>query len=147
MLVVSQFFFGLKIEIVVSSPLALLMRNRCSWCCFAWGYVWYYQTINFMYKQSITRIFVMMMYDKWRYVFRDKVLTGSFDKTAKLWSAESGKCFHTYRGHTSEIVSLCCRSIIVITTLFISYAEGIHQPKICHFSWSFIFHICNCKKS
>lgn len=37
--------------------------------------------------------------------YRDKVLTGSFDKTAKLWSAESGKCFHTYRGHTSEIVS------------------------------------------
>ncbi|KAF6027411.1 DAW1 [Bugula neritina] len=38
--------------------------------------------------------------------FRDKVLTGSFDKTAKLWSSESGKCFHTFRGHSSEIVCL-----------------------------------------
>lgn len=36
---------------------------------------------------------------------RDKVLTGSFDKTAKLWSSETGKCFHTYRGHAAEIVS------------------------------------------
>jgi WD40 repeat protein len=36
--------------------------------------------------------------------FRDKIATGSFDKTCKLWSAETGKCFHTYRGHTAEIV-------------------------------------------
>uniref|UniRef100_A0A8C9TEH5 Dynein assembly factor with WD repeat domains 1 n=1 Tax=Scleropages formosus TaxID=113540 RepID=A0A8C9TEH5_SCLFO len=35
---------------------------------------------------------------------RDKVATGSFDKTCKLWCAETGKCFHTYRGHTAEIV-------------------------------------------
>ncbi len=36
---------------------------------------------------------------------RDKIATGSFDKTCKLWSADTGKCFHTYRGHTAEIVS------------------------------------------
>lgn len=36
----------------------------------------------------------------------DKVATGSFDKTCKLWSAETGKCFYTFRGHTAEIVRL-----------------------------------------
>ena len=38
---------------------------------------------------------------------RDKVITGSFDKTCKLWSTVDGKCYHTLRGHTAEIVSLC----------------------------------------
>uniref|UniRef100_A0A672R8A6 Dynein assembly factor with WD repeat domains 1 n=1 Tax=Sinocyclocheilus grahami TaxID=75366 RepID=A0A672R8A6_SINGR len=33
-----------------------------------------------------------------------KVATGSFDKTCKLWSAETGKCFYTFRGHTAEII-------------------------------------------
>ncbi|KAL4648508.1 dynein assembly factor with WDR repeat domains 1 isoform X1 [Arapaima gigas] len=37
--------------------------------------------------------------------FRDKVATGSFDKTCKLWCVETGQCYHTYRGHTAEIVS------------------------------------------
>ena len=36
----------------------------------------------------------------------DKIATGSFDKTCKLWSTESGKCFHTFKGHTAEIVCL-----------------------------------------
>lgn len=34
----------------------------------------------------------------------DKVVTGSFDKTAKVWSATTGECLHTYRGHRTEIV-------------------------------------------
>lgn len=37
---------------------------------------------------------------------RDKIATGSFDKTCKLWCAETGKCFHTFRGHTAEIVCI-----------------------------------------
>ena len=37
---------------------------------------------------------------------RDKIATGSFDKTCKLWSSETGKCFHTFTGHTAEIVSV-----------------------------------------
>lgn len=36
----------------------------------------------------------------------DKIATGSFDKTCKLWCAETGKCFHTFRGHMAEIVSM-----------------------------------------
>lgn len=30
--------------------------------------------------------------------FGDKVVTGSFDKTAKLWDANTGQCLHTLRG-------------------------------------------------
>lgn len=32
--------------------------------------------------------------------------TGSFDKTCRLWSAETGKCFHVFEGHDAEIVCL-----------------------------------------
>src|SRR3546814_18293191 len=28
------------------------------------------------------------------------------DKTCKLWNAETGHCYHTYRGHSTEIVCL-----------------------------------------
>ena len=38
--------------------------------------------------------------------YGDKVATGSFDTTAKLWSTETGKCLSTYRGHSMEIVCL-----------------------------------------
>ncbi len=37
--------------------------------------------------------------------FSDKIATGSFDKTACIWSSERGTCYHTLRGHTGEIVS------------------------------------------
>ena len=40
------------------------------------------------------------------HLFSDKVATGSFDKTCKLWNAQTGQCYFTYRGHTSEIVCL-----------------------------------------
>ncbi|KAL7678697.1 putative WD40/YVTN repeat-like-containing domain superfamily, coatomer beta' subunit (COPB2) [Plasmopara halstedii] len=36
----------------------------------------------------------------------DKIITGSFDKTCKLWNAESGQLYHTFRGHSTEIVCL-----------------------------------------
>ena len=29
----------------------------------------------------------------------DKVATGSFDKTAKLWDTETGNLLHTFVGH------------------------------------------------
>ena len=38
--------------------------------------------------------------------YGDKIVTGSFDKTAKLWDANTGKCQHTFRGHATEIVCL-----------------------------------------
>lgn len=39
------------------------------------------------------------------FLLSDKIATGSFDKTCKLWSTETGKCYHTFRGHSAEIVS------------------------------------------
>lgn len=33
-------------------------------------------------------------------------MTGSFDKTAKLWDANTGQCYSTFIGHETEIVCL-----------------------------------------
>jgi len=35
----------------------------------------------------------------------DKIATSSFDKTCRLWSADTGKCYYVFRGHTAEVVS------------------------------------------
>ena len=39
--------------------------------------------------------------------YADKVGTGSFDQTAKIWDVDSGKCIRTLKGHNGEIVCLC----------------------------------------
>ena len=36
--------------------------------------------------------------------FGDKIITGSFDKTAKIWDTNTGKLYHTLKGHKMEIV-------------------------------------------
>ncbi len=38
--------------------------------------------------------------------FGDKIITGSFDKTCKVWNSETGELYHTLRGHATEIVCL-----------------------------------------
>lgn len=37
---------------------------------------------------------------------RDKILTGSFDTTAKLWDTNSGKLLSTFAGHKNEVVTV-----------------------------------------
>lgn len=49
---------------------------------------------------------------------RDKIATGSFDKTCKLWCAETGKCFHTFRGHMAEIVCMPVCFILYSNTVY-----------------------------
>jgi dynein assembly factor with WDR repeat domains 1 len=39
-------------------------------------------------------------------LFSDKIVTGSFDKKAKIWDATTGQCYHTLKGHKMEIVCL-----------------------------------------
>lgn len=36
----------------------------------------------------------------------DKILTGSFDKTANLWCSKTGHCFHKFWGHDAEVVAV-----------------------------------------
>lgn len=36
--------------------------------------------------------------------FSDRVITGSFDKTSKIWNVETGQCLATLWGHTREVV-------------------------------------------
>jgi dynein assembly factor with WDR repeat domains 1 len=38
--------------------------------------------------------------------FGDKIVTGSFDKTCKLWDSNTGQLYYTLRGHATEIVCL-----------------------------------------
>jgi dynein assembly factor with WDR repeat domains 1 len=39
-------------------------------------------------------------------IYSDKIVTGSFDKKAKIWDANTGQCYHTLKGHKMEIVCL-----------------------------------------
>lgn len=36
--------------------------------------------------------------------FSDKIVTSSFDKTARVWNAHTGACIQTFYGHKAEVV-------------------------------------------
>lgn len=36
----------------------------------------------------------------------DKIITGSLDRTARIWDSESGRLLHTLIGHDKEIICL-----------------------------------------
>jgi dynein assembly factor with WDR repeat domains 1 len=36
----------------------------------------------------------------------DRVATGSFDKTAKIWNTDTGNCIYTFAGHKAEVVTI-----------------------------------------
>jgi WD40 repeat protein len=62
------------------------------------------------------------------YSHSDKILTGSFDRTARLWSAETGECFNTLWGHTAEVVTVQFnpQSLLVGTSSMDSTARLYH---------------------
>jgi len=37
-------------------------------------------------------------------IFRDRIVTGSFDKTAMVWCSQTGHCLATMWGHDAEVV-------------------------------------------
>jgi WD40 repeat protein len=39
---------------------------------------------------------------------QDIIITGSLDSLAKSWSVETGKCIHTFTGHTGPITCIAC---------------------------------------
>lgn len=55
--------------------------------------VWY-----FFFCPSRINIFYL-------FFISDKIVTASFDKTAKLWNASNGACLRTYYGHRAEVVA------------------------------------------
>ena len=69
-------------------------------------------------KSSLVLMSTVMSYIVWRSIihlgkfklvnnqFSDKIVTGSFDKKAKIWDANTGQCYHTLKGHKMEIVCL-----------------------------------------
>lgn len=38
-------------------------------------------------------------------IFSNRVITGSFDKSAKVWDPATGECLATLWGHTGEVVA------------------------------------------
>lgn len=48
--------------------------------------------------QSILWLLMFLMGKK-SFIFRDRIATGSFDKTAKLWDTQTGQCLSTFAGH------------------------------------------------
>jgi len=45
---------------------------------------------------------------KWLIIlsYSDKIVTGSFDRKAKIWDSNTGQRYHTLKGHKMEIVCL-----------------------------------------
>ena len=37
----------------------------------------------------------------------DYCLTGSIDRTARIWDVGSGQCIETFRGHNDEVLDAC----------------------------------------
>ena len=36
----------------------------------------------------------------------EKVVSGSYDKTLKIWNIKTGQCCHTLRGHVDHVLCL-----------------------------------------
>ena len=56
-----------------------------------------------------------MLYIRWHSMFHtgnlvsissDRIATGSFDKTAKLWDTQTGQCLYTFAGHQNQVVTV-----------------------------------------
>ena len=57
-------------------------------------------------KRNIARLKHIQNYTHFIFLNSDKIVTGSFDKKAKIWDANTGQCYHTLKGHKMEIVCL-----------------------------------------
>ena len=64
----------------------------------------------------------------------DKILTGSFDKTARIWSSETGQCLHILKGHEKEVVSFFCLLVI----------QSVFEPNFHNIGGSIYMDACYC---
>ena len=62
----------------------------------------------------------LLMYNRGRvgppHLTGGDVLTGSADKTAKLWNLSSGECIRTFEGHTNRVCSVALQGEHVLTS-------------------------------
>lgn len=56
--------------------------------------------------QSIVQLLIILLGNELilSKLISDRIITGSFDKTAKLWDSGNGKLLNTFVGHSYEIV-------------------------------------------
>lgn len=61
-------------------------------------------------------------------IYRNKILTGSFDKTARLWDVEYGKEEQIYWGHSGEVVDVkLSPDELSLATASLDYTAKIFQ--------------------
>lgn len=89
-------------ELVAFGTLKAVMRKRCSKVTKTLSFPSLTIIPNGIFESSFlvsVKVKIKIL------IFSDRILTGSFDKTAKIWNPTSANCLNTLWGHTAEIVA------------------------------------------
>jgi WD40 repeat protein len=71
----------------------------------------------------------------------EKVVSGSYDNTLKIWSLKSGECTHTLRGHIAHVLCLQFQSNTLVSgsadkTIKVCYLRAYVLLKLIHICFS-----------